>query len=247
MYNIVNTCQELLNSYPGAIPTKEYISNRLKESSQTKFKFGYFPNSENLPALTDQINKDTLINLNLLKSNLIEDSSPRTVITNYFENHPLIMPFHDPYGNIVGLVGRSITDNKSIPKYKNTQFIKGNYLFGLFQNKEYILKKGHVFLVEGQLDVIKANEIGLNNIVALGTNSMTNYQFSVITRYCNNLILLLDNDQAGIEGRKRIVKKFSSLATIRNFYVPECYKDIDEYVSQANLKTCDQINFHVKE
>ena len=80
-------------------------------------------------------------------------------------------------------------------------------------------------------------EGGIKNIVALGGSNMTHYQFSIINRYTNNIFLLLDNDEAGEKGRKRIIELFGKHANIRNFYVPEPYKDIDEFLSNNNMES----------
>jgi DNA primase len=152
------------------------------------------------------------------------------------------MPFNDAYGSPVAIVGRTLLSDderksQKISKYKNTVFQKGNFIFGLFENKNYILNDNSVFIVEGQFDVIKANEKGLNNIVALGNSNMTNYQFSVISRYTNNMFLLLDNDEAGEKGRKRIIDKFGNFANIQNFYLPNDYKDIDDYLTHNSYES----------
>ena len=66
---------------------------------------------------------------------------------------------------------------------------------------------------------------------------MSDYQFSLLTRYTNDIFLLLDNDEAGEKGRKKIISKFSKFANIHNFYLPEPYKDIDEYLSQNSYES----------
>jgi DNA primase catalytic core len=250
---IVESCQYLLNHFPEAQGCKEYLDSRLNGSSQELFQFGYFPNMENLQALTGMIGEDLLKEEKILYSWNIEDSlGPRAVNYCQFDNHPLIMPFRDPYGKIVSLVGRSILSEKErkekgIEKYKNTResklFKKGHCLFGLYENKEYILKEGCVYIVEGQFDVIKSVEKGFRNIVALGNSSMTSYQFSVISRYTDNIFLLLDNDEAGEKGRKLAISKFGKLANIQNFYLPDPYKDICEYFTVTNDET---VSFVVK-
>src|SRR5271166_592642 len=204
---IVESCRFLLNNYPEAQASKSYLDSRLTEESQEAFKFGYFPGVKNLSVLIDLIGEDALCQERLLYSRYIEDSlSPRKMPTCYFEDYPLVMPFCNGYGDPVALVGRTLLSeedrkNKGIAKYKNTQessdFKKGNLLFGLYENKRHILEKNCVYVVEGQFDVIKAYEKGFRNIVALGNSSMTSYQFSVISRYSNNIFLLLDNDEAG--------------------------------------------------
>ena len=247
--NIFNSCNYLLDNYPNAQETKEYLNSRITNSN---FSFGYFPNLNNFSSISNIISEQELINNNLLYSRSIEDHlGPRTIKQLHFEYFSLIIPFKDPYGNIVALVGRTLLDNKEreslkIPKYKNTSFKKGNYLFGLFENKESIIENDMVYIVEGQFDVIKANSIGFNNVIALGTSHMTNYQFSTILRYTNNIILLLDNDEAGIKGRESIIKKYSKFANIQNFYIPESYKDIDEYISTENIKNFEDLSFQIQ-
>jgi DNA primase len=249
---IVESCQFLLNNYPGAQASKSYLDSRLSPESQEKWGFGYFPNIRDIASLTDLVGEDALMKKGLLTSGMIEDSlSPRRVMRDFFEYHPLVMPQRDAYGKVVAMIGRTLLPeaarqaNKLI-KYKNTVFKKGNHLFGLFENKQAILDEGFVFIVEGQIDVIKASEVGLKNVVGIGNSSMTAYQFSVITRYTNNLRLLLDNDEAGQKGRKRIVSKFGQLANIQDFYISEDYKDIDEYITKGRISEYADLSFLVK-
>lgn len=250
MFNkIVESCQFLLHHYPEAQDTRSYLDSRLSLESQNKFQFGYFPNLNNLKVLTSLIGDQILRDVKIFYSKDIEDSLyPRTVNFSYFNDYPIIMPFKDSYGHIVALVGRSLLSeldrkNKNISKYKNTIFTKGNYLFGMYENKQSIINNNMVYIVEGQFDVIKAYEKGLRNIVGLGSSNMTAYQFSIINRYTNNIILLLDNDEAGEKGRKRIMDKFGKYANIQNFYLPDNYKDIDEFLSINNY---EDLSFIIK-
>jgi len=241
---IVESARYLLDNFPDARECKDYINSRLNQESQELFNFGYFPGIQNLNVLTDMVDEENLRKLKFLYTKYIEDTmGPRSYPICYFEHHPLIMPYRNPYGEIVALVGRSLLNDDERAaqgiksKYKNTQetlaFKKGNLLFGLYENKKHILDQNCVYLVEGQFDVIKSVEMGFKNIVALGTNSMTPYQFSVISRYTDNIFLLLDNDVSGENGRKLIVSKFGKLANIENFYLPYPYKDIDEYFTKT--------------
>ena len=247
---IIDACQYLLYNYPEAQKCKDYLDSRLSEESQKRFQFGYFPEPCNLGALKSIIGNDFLNKMGLEYSKTIEDSlSPRVINIQFFENHPIVMPFKDAYGNSVAMVGRTLLSeedrkNKNIVKYKNTKFTKGNYLFGLYENKQNILDLDSVYIVEGQFDVIKATEKGLKNIVALGNSNMTPYQFSVISRYTNNIFLLLDNDEAGIKGRKAIIEKYGSLSNIKNFYLMDEYKDIDEFFSSNELSN---LSFNLKD
>lgn len=240
--SIIESCSFLLHNFPEAQECKNYLDHRLTLESQKLFQFGYFPSFNNLQALISLVGEDVLRDEKLLYSREITDSLfPRTINFSYFEDYPLIMPFKDSYGKIVAIVGRTLLSDddrkkKSISKYKNTVFPKSNYIFGMYENKSAIVEHDLVYIVEGQFDVIKAFEHGFRNIVALGNSNMTAYQLSILTRYTNNIILLLDNDEAGEKGRKRIIDKFGSSANIQNFYLPQEYKDIDEYLSNNSYK-----------
>lgn len=250
---IVEACRFLLNNYPGARECKSYLDSRLSKDSQELFQFGYFPGIANISVLVDLVGEEALRKAKLLNAKDIE--APWKIQTCYFEDNPLVMPFRNPYGVSVGLVGRNLlTDEErsktKISKYKNTsespKFKKGNLLFGLAENKRHILDRRFVFIVEGQFDVIKASEIGFRNIVALGNCHMTPYQFSVISRYSNDIRLLLDNDESGQKGRERIIDKFGQFANIQNFYLPDEYKDIDELIAKTDVSDFTEIPFLVK-
>ena len=237
---IVEACQYLLNNYSSAQSCKEYIDKRASKESQDLFQFGYFPNIENIQALTSLVGEDVLKDNSLLYNKEIEDSLyPRKINFSFFEDYPLIMPYKDAYGKVVAIVGRSLLSDKErkTSKYKNTNFTKSKHLFGLYETKKSIIDKGCAFIVEGQFDTIKAVEKGFTNIVSLGGAGMSSYQFSIITRYTDNIFLLLDNDEAGEKARKRIVEKFGKFANIQNFYLPEPYKDIDEFLSQNSYES----------
>ena len=252
MYDkIMESCRFLLNNFPEAREAKTYLDSRLSLEAQEEFQFGFFPTIYNLKAITDLVGEQELRDNKLLFTKTIEDSLyPRTINESYFEYHPLIFPFRDAHGKIAGLVGRSLLSDKelkakNLSKYKNTKFKKGQFLFGLHESKQAIIDADLVYIVEGQFDAIKAWERGIKNVVALGTSNMTIYQFSVISRYTNNIILLLDNDESGQKGRALIVKKFGSFANIQNWYIPKDYKDIDEYLTKENIMGWADMSFVV--
>jgi DNA primase catalytic core len=234
---IVESCQYLLKNFPDAQLCKSYLDSRLNSESQESFQFGYFPPSDKAEIIFSLIDKHILYENDLFYIRHIADSlGPRIINISYFEHHPLVQPFKNAYGEIIGLVGRSLLSDEErkfyrVDKYKNTKFAKANNLFGLYENKRYIIDQRSVYIVEGQFDVIKSVEKGFKNIVALGSSNMSDYQLAIISRYTNNLFLLLDNDEAGDKGRNRIMTKFGRFVNIRNFYLPKEYKDIDEYFS----------------
>jgi DNA primase len=246
---IAEACRYLLQQYPEAAASQEYLDYRLDRSIQDTFQIGYFPPISNIEAITSLIGEDILKEEGFLFTKEIEDSLyPRILNFCYFEDHSVIIPFRDCYGEIAGLVGRTTLSDyerknreKEVHKYKNSYFSKTHHVFGLYENKKAILEKDCVFIVEGQIDVIKAREKGFDNIVGIGSASLSMQQFSLITRYTTNIILLLDGDEAGTKGRKRIIDKFGKYANIQNFHLPEGYKDIDEYLKVVSYENMELI------
>ena len=242
--NIIYSCKYLLHNFPECEPHLFYLKNRLNDDSINFFNFGYFPNSDKIDLLIT-LSNNNLKDINLSYTKDIDDYKNHNIVNfSFFENHPLILPYKDTYGNIIAIVGRTILSESErkllkIPKYKNTEFKKGNYLFGLFEGKKDIIDNDFVYIVEGQFDVIKAHEKGIKNIVALGNSNMTLHQFSIIKRYTNNLYLLLDNDEAGEKGRDKINSIYSKYSNIKNVRLPIGYKDIDEFLLE---NTADSLN-----
>src|ERR1700722_5717702 len=182
--DVVNCCSDLLLNFPNAENVLSYANKRLSAAGQKKFGFGYFPNNENLFALQAVVGEDKLAKLELIYDRIMQDGvSSRKIRCGSFSNHNLIMPYRDVYGEIIGLVGRTLMDdeerrNTTIPKYKNTSFDKRRHLFGLYEAKHSIVKNDIVYVVEGQFDCITAHDKGLESVVALGSSNMSFEQFS---------------------------------------------------------------------
>jgi DNA primase len=234
---IALACRTLLLESPQAEDARVYLDTRLNPTTQELFGFGYFPAGHEMSLLTSLISERTLTDNNLMYRRDMNDAqSIRSIDVSFFENHPLIIPYRDAYGKVVALVGRSLFDDamrnaSRIPKYKNTTFTKGRHLFGLYEAKSAILEAGFAYVVEGQFDVIKAFERGLRNIVAVGSSNLSAYQLALLCRYTSNIVLLLDNDEAGQSGCERAVSKFGQYAMLLPKTLPSGYKDIDEYLT----------------
>lgn len=115
----------------------------------------------------------------------------------------VIFPFYDPSGHVVGFTGRILPgqDQKKLSKYLNTAenevFHKGRILFGLYQGKKAINQAGKVFLVEGNTDVLRFHQKGVENTVGTSGTALTQDHARLIHRYCDNLCLIFDGDTAG--------------------------------------------------
>lgn len=236
MEKILNKLNELL-SYDVAKPVKDYLDSRINKEVQDLVKFGYFPDSENISdLLLSDIDLQYLKDEKLVYVKHIENNFSSTdIIVPFFEHHPLIIPYYDVYGELIALVGRTMLSaqqqkDNHIPKYKNTIFKKGQHLFGLNWAKEEIIRKNHVYIVEGQIDIFTGFEKGMKNIVAVGCSNLSELQLTLLLRYTDNISVLFDNDEAGKKGYQTIIDKYSKLANFNKVELPSQYKDLDEYL-----------------
>ena len=239
---VINICRDFLlssSSLPAVKEVKTYLDGRMSKKAQDIFSFGWFPDNTNLFFLLSCIGEQELIELDLIYENIY--SKDKTIKRSFFEDHNLVMPFHDAYGNIIGIVGRTILPeyerrNKQLIKYKNTVFKKSHHCFGLFQAKKSILEHDKVYVVEGQMDCIKAMESGIDNVVAIGSADLSFYQLSLLLRYTTNIVLILDTDEAGRRGVNKILQKFNDLASFTDILLPPKYKDLDDYLKENNVE-----------
>lgn len=242
---ISRATQTLLKYSPQAQSTRDYLKGRINKYTQEEFGFGYFPPGQDLNEILEIVDEDSLREAGLVYNKPTTDGNCVVEIKHsYFHYHNLVFPYRDVYGNIVGLVGRSLLTEEEIgrikkdyqvfiPKYKNTDLYKSQHLFGLHAAKEEIISKGYVILVEGQFDYLSCFEAGIFNVVALGGVSFSNTQFYLLLRYTDRIYLLLDNDEAGRKATPKIIQRFSHQAQIGEISLPTQFKDIDAYLKSG--------------
>jgi DNA primase len=240
---IINCCKDLLHSFPQAKETADYVHSRLSDRAIEQWEFGYFPNNENLQVLSSLVGDDILKSCDIIYDKIYNGENYRC---STMSDYNLIMPYRNVYGNIIGIVGRSILSdnqrkNKNISKYKNTHFAKRSNLFGLNFAKKSIIKNNLAVLCEGQIDVIQSSDKGLENVVALGSSGMAFEQLALLMRYTNNIILLLDNDDAGQNGESKIIQNYGKYANIKRAQLPKGYNDLDQFFRENELKDLELI------
>ena len=112
----------------------------------------------------------------------------------------IMFPLHDTKGKVVGFSGRMYLDMDG-PKYLNTRetilFKKGQILFNYHRARPYIRNEKKVLLVEGYMDAIRLYTSGIKNVLAIMGTSLTKEQITLIKKLNSQVILCLDNDEAG--------------------------------------------------
>lgn len=130
----------------------------------------------------------------------------------FFRNR-LLFRITDNTGRIVGLGGRrrraDDTEGKRA-KFINSKdsllYNKSETLFGLYENRRGIKDAGYATLVEGYMDVVTPHDYGVCNMVAPCGTSLTEAQARLLRRYTEEVLILRDGDNAGLEASKRDVE-----------------------------------------
>lgn len=128
----------------------------------------------------------------------------------------LMIPLKDAQGRTVAFTGRALGDQ--MPKYKNSPndllFDKSRMVFGLNRAMAAIRKTREVVIGEGQFDVIKLHQEGIENVVAVSGTALTEQQIESLTRRCGarRVVLCLDGDKAGVAAAWRAIGKLQGLA-----------------------------------
>jgi DNA primase len=119
----------------------------------------------------------------------------------------VMFPIHNFTGRVIGFGGRTLKNDKSVPKYVNSPesdiYHKSNVLYGLFFAKKSIRDEDNCFLVEGYADVLSVHQAGIENVVASSGTSLTIEQIRLIGRFTKNVTILYDGDEAGIKASLR--------------------------------------------
>lgn len=227
--NALSFFKKSLNDYQKA---KNYILDRkISKKAIIDFEVGYAPNNNDLiKYLLKNHNLNSIIESGLVNTN-------NNKLNSFFKDR-IIFPIKSFNGNILGFGGRSLNENL-LPKYLNS---KENFLF----KKKYILysldkiinkRKNFLILVEGYLDVISLYSKGFHNVIASLGTSISLEQLKLIKKYNNNLIIMFDNDIAGINAIDRIIEK---ILNIPNFNVKiakiNFAKDPDEFINKYDIE-----------
>ncbi|MDR1560856.1 MAG: DNA primase [Holosporaceae bacterium] len=215
MDEIKNWFGKQLNEPSGEMARKYLESRKISRESIEKFNIGYAPDNNNLAVY---LHKKGFSNDVLLKTGVYSKSMYGNELINRY-NSRLIFPILDVMGRCIGFGGR-IFEKSNSAKYINSPeteiFIKSNQLYGYNLAKRGKTRK--IILTEGYLDVISMHQAGFDGTVApLGT-SISDTQINMCWRVCDNPIVSLDGDSAGIKASYRWIDKiFAALKPGKSF------------------------------
>ena len=240
LYGILNFATEyykkaLTKSQEGRAIGYSYFSERgLLDQTIADFQLGYAGADEKI---VEQLRKMGYADDILREAGLMNKSG-----RDFFRNR-VMFPIHNLSGKSIALAGRVLGQSGG-PKYMNSPesaiYVKNRVLYGMHLAKGPARKSDKCFLVEGYTDVISLYQNGIQNVVASSGTSLTVKQVQLLKRFCNNVTILFDGDQAGINAALRGVELM--LTADLNVYIvlfPEG-KDPDSYIHEVGARAFQQ-------
>lgn len=176
----------------------------------------------------------------------------------------LIIPIKNVYGEVIALAGRQIPELKdsviqsfwdsfgtepakcqdrinkwSKGKWINEPYQKTRNLFFLDHTKNNVLKKNYIVLTEGYFDAYNLYCNGIDNVAAICGTSISDYQIALALRYCDNIVLLMDSDDPGINATKTIADKIEEIgANVFKIFLP-VGMDPDDFLKEYDISFLD--------
>nr|WP_316622043.1 DNA primase [uncultured Ruminococcus sp.] len=205
-----------------------YLRNRgLADRTIRHFGLGFAPDERF--ALGDHLRSRGFTENEMIAANLVFKSRSGNSVLDRFYNR-VMFPIIDVRGNVIAFGGRIMSDQK--PKYLNTSdtlvFNKSNNLFSLNNAKNS--KSDSLILCEGYMDVISLNQAGFTNAVATLGTALTPDQAALMKRYCKEVLICYDADEAGQKATARAIDILRKAGLIvRVITIPDG-KDPDEFI-----------------
>lgn len=131
----------------------------------------------------------------------------------------IAIPVYDEFGRLRVVIGRKADNVSEGPKYKPLVPESGarfkDVLYGLYQvfqpdlhSYQFPHRPAELYVTEGYWGVYRLVNQGMTGVVALMGTTMSDGQFRELVNY-DQIILLLDPDEAGRKATKRIAKQLS--------------------------------------
>lgn len=130
----------------------------------------------------------------------------------------VIFPLYDQYGELISVSSRDWRPD-AYQKFLHESFDKGNFLYGLNVAKQSIINSKKVILVEGELDVLSLHRAGIGCVVGILGSAPQLYQISILSRYCQEMFLVFDNDDSGQKALERTMEMYEEKQLYKGYNI----------------------------
>jgi DNA primase len=159
----------------------------------------------------------------LLKAGLVLERQGKEGHYDRFRNRA-VFPILNEQGKVVAFGARSLDGSE--PKYLNSPetpfYSKSRILYGLNWARDAVVHGKRAVLMEGYLDVARALELGVTEVVATCGTALTGSHARLLKRFAETVVLNFDQDEAGQKAaRKSLEVMLEEGVRVRIVELPE--------------------------
>ena len=237
----------------GIDPLKYLDSRGVSKKEISQFKLGFAP--ANWDSLVGHLKQKSQNMGDASKIGLVIEKRGKGDYYDRFRNR-VVFPIFNRDKQIIGFGGRTLggDDAKYINSPESIIFSKRYSFYGIDSALNAIREEGSAIVVEGYMDLIALRSFGFNNSVATLGTAFTAEHARVLKKYCDNVFITFDADEAGVMAVKRVLKPalISSLSA-KVILLPKSYDPdnfLREHGQEAFKKLMDKavtiLEFYIK-
>ena len=218
LFKVMNWASELYHKFlfdpDGGSVARKYLDDRgLLTESVNHFQVGLAPESWSF--LLDRAQNDGF-SANVLEAAGLVVKRDRGGHYDRFRNR-VIFPIRDREKRVIALGGRVLPGSEEGAKYINSPetklFTKSQQLYGLDVASLSIRQLKQAIVMEGYTDVMFAHQCGITNAVAVLGTALGAAHLKILQRQnCDQVVLLLDGDEAGQRRSDEVLELFLGAA-----------------------------------
>ncbi len=231
---LINLFQYFLLKKEDGKRALNYLENRgINNELIETFKIGYAP--KGYSRLPQFLLKKGFQEEFLLSSGIL--SKTENGLRPFFFDR-VIFPIINQNEECIGFGGRTLS-NEIKPKYLNTSetllYKKSYSLYGINLAKKNIRETKKVFIVEGYMDVISCYKNGIKNVVAPCGTAVTNGQINILNRYTDEIVFLMDGDDAGEKGVEKGIWESAEIFLKKSVLILPKGMDPDDFFKKNSI------------
>ena len=235
-------------SYKEIINTIKTITNK-KVNGHHKKEVGIFDDFFNDIYLPQQEENDEIIydpsildqyskykwNVKFLNDGILPCSQYKFHIGYDKYSNRISVPWFNESGELIGAMGRLDSDEVTNYKYLPLiEFPKHKYLYGLYENKEYIKESKAIYIFESEKSVMQCDSFKVNNAVALGGNQISTTQVEQLLKLGVSEIVLCMDEGLIIDAIKRDIQTIKSCLFMRDVKIKVMIDKENKYMKKGS-------------
>ncbi|MEE1106719.1 MAG: DNA primase [Macrococcus canis] len=245
----------VLKAIEQAEPALKYLYSRgFTDEQIAREKIGYSPNVSTFTR--DYLKNKGYDEALAYDAGLLSRNEETISYFDRFRNR-IMFPIKDFRGKVIGFSARSIDGSE--PKYLNSPetliFQKRNVLYHIDVARKPIRNNDEVILLEGFMDVLKLNEVGILNAIATMGTALSREHVLQLKKLASNITLMYDGDRAGIDATLKIGKQLNQegmnvfVVPMKKGYDPdEMITELgtDKFLSYFNHNKLTYVSFYMR-